>query len=114
MPAYSPNSSATCFCARALLDMTEVVGDKEAWEMAHSSGRFLIRRLNRPVDTPEYLCFSYTPRDQTCVYNASALTARLLACLPPDDAAFFAAARPATKSPLPDQQGAGAWYYRPA
>ena len=114
MPAYSPNCIATCFCARALLDMTEVFGDKEAWEMAHSAGRFLIQRLNRPVDTPEYLCFSYTPRDRTCVYNASVLTAALLACLAPDDREYFGVARRAMNYLVAEQQADGGWYYGPA
>ena len=77
-------------------------------------GRFLIQRLNRPVDTPEYLCFSYTPRDRTCVYNASVLTAALLACLAPDDREYFGVARRAMNYLVAEQQADGGWYYGPA
>jgi hypothetical protein len=111
MPAFSPNSIATCFCAHALLDMAETFGDLEAWKMAQSCGRFLLARLNRPVDTSEFLCFSYTPLDRARVYNASVHTAGLLARLAPRDPEYVKTARRAMKYLVAQQLPNGAWYY---
>lgn len=111
MPAFSPNCIATCFCAHALLDMAEVFGDAEAREMARSAGRFLITRLNRSVDTPEYLCLSYTPRDRMKVYNASAHAGALLARLAPHGPDYSEIARRTMNYLAACQQSNGAWYY---
>jgi hypothetical protein len=114
MPAFSPNCIATCFCAHALLDMAEVFGDAEARAMAQSAGRFLITRLNRPVDTPEHLCFSYTPSAHMRVFNASVIAGALLARLAPHDPYYFQLARRTMNYLVACQQPSGAWYYGPA
>ena len=114
MPAWSPNCIATCFCAHALLDMAEVFGDAEARDMAQSAGRFLITRLNRSVDTPEFLCLSYTPRDHMKVYNASVHAGALLARLAPRDSEYAQIARRTMNYLVAGQQPNGAWYYGPA
>lgn len=111
MPAHSPNCIATCFCAHALLDMAEVFGDAEAWDLAQSAGQFLITRLNRSVDTPEYLCFSYTPRDHMKVYNASVHAGALLARLAPRDPEYSQMARRTMNYLVASQRRDGAWYY---
>ena len=111
MPAFSPNCIATCFCAHALLDMAEVFGDAEAWDMAQSAGRFLTTRLNRSVDTPKYLCLSYTPRDRAKVYNASVLAGAFLARLAPRDPECSQIARRTMNYLVASQQPNGAWYY---
>jgi hypothetical protein len=114
MPAFSPNCIATCFCAHALLDLAEVFGDAEAWEMAQSAGRFILTRLNRSVDTPEYLCLSYTTLDRMKVYNASAHAGALLARLAPGDDGYSQCARRVMNYLAAGQQRNGEWYYGPA
>ena len=81
LPKFSANSIATCFVANALLDMAEVVGDGDALAMAQAAGEFIVSRLNRSVDSPREICFSYTPDDHTRIYNSSALAGALLARL---------------------------------
>jgi hypothetical protein len=81
LTAFGPNCIATYFCASALLDMHEVFGDGEARKMAESAGKFIVQRLNRSVDTPRHLCFSYTPEDHTKIVNNSVLAGSLLARL---------------------------------
>jgi hypothetical protein len=111
MPAFSPNCIATSFCAHALFDMAEVFGDSEAREMALSAGRFLFTRLNRPIDTPQELCFSYTPRDRGRVYNASVLTGALLARLAPGDPERMQFVRRTMSYLAARQRPDGSWYY---
>jgi rhamnogalacturonyl hydrolase YesR len=81
MLAFSPNAIATVACGEALLDLWQVYADADALEMAKSVGRFIVTRLNRPVDLPEHLCFSYTPSNHTRIYNSSALCCAFLARL---------------------------------
>lgn len=113
MPAFSPNAVATTFCASALLDMADVFGDREALDMAASAGRFLINQLNRPVNTETELCFSYTPRDQTRIYNASALVSGLLVELGARSGnhEYLNMARRGMRYIVNEQLPDGAWYY---
>ncbi len=53
-------------------------GDPEAGQIAKAVGQFIVDRLNRSVDTPTDLCFSYTPWDRTRIYNSSALAGAFL------------------------------------
>jgi len=79
MPAFSPNAIATYFCAQGLLDIAETFGDSDARDMADSASEFFLRRLNRSVDQEDRLCFSYTPSNNSVIYNSSALVAAFLA-----------------------------------
>jgi hypothetical protein len=111
MPAFSPNCIATTFAAHALLDMAEVFGDAEAYDMAQSAGRFLISRLNRSVDTPQQLCLSYTPRDRGEIFNASVLVGALQTRLQPDDPERTQIARRTMAYLVAQQRPDGSWYY---
>jgi hypothetical protein len=79
LPAYSPNSIATIFCAGALLDHADTFSDEDSRQVALSATRWLATRLNHSIDEPDRLCFSYTPHDRTRIYNNSALIGALLA-----------------------------------
>ena len=113
LAAYAPNSIATCFCAQALLDASEVWGDEEALAMGESAARFLVTRLNHSFDSGEAICYSYTPNDRTVIYNSSALAGALLARVGSlcSDSAYLAEARKAMvfleRAQLPD----GGWFY---
>ena len=113
MAKFSPNSVATVFCGDALLDMALVYGDQEAREMAESVGRFIIGRLNRPVDTDSEVCFSYTPTDQTQIYNSSALSGAFLARLGnlTSKQEYVALARRAMQYLVNEQRNDGSWFY---
>lgn len=115
MPAFSPNCIATYFCATALLDMAEVFEDEEAFEIAASAGRWVTTRLRHLVDTKQHLCFSYTPTGGSKVYNASALSAALLARLASvawiDE--YRDLSRRAMSYLVAGQEPDGAWQYGP-
>jgi hypothetical protein len=113
MPAFSPNAVATSFCASALLDMAEVFGDQEALDMAASAGRFLVKRLNRSIDTDTELCFSYTPGDRTRIYNSTVLVSSFLTRLAGLVAIpqYVDLARRSMQYLISRQLPDGAWYY---
>jgi len=81
MPSFSPNAIATIAGGEALLDMWQVFGDGHALDMAKSVGQFIVTRLERSVDLPDQLCFSYTPSSLTRILNSSALCCAYLARL---------------------------------
>jgi hypothetical protein len=113
MPKFSPNSVATVFCGEALLDTALVFGDNEALEMAESVGRFIVDRLNRSVDTPSELCFSYTPNDNTRIYNSSVLSAAFLSRLGNlgGNPEYLHLARRAMHYLVNQQRQDGSWFY---
>jgi hypothetical protein len=110
---FSANSIATCFCAEALLDVSQAFGDHEAHSMAESAGQFLVNRLNRPVDKPEHLCFSYTPENRTRIFNSSALAGALLARLGVHNRnlEYLELARRSMQYLVDHQRADGSWTY---
>ncbi len=113
LPAFSPNSIATYFCATALLDMAEQFHDVEAREMALSATHLLVTKLNRSVDTTTNLCLSYTPADRTVIYNSSALVGSLLArvAISKRDPEYLGVARRIMHYLADQQRADGAWTY---
>jgi hypothetical protein len=113
MPAFSPNAVTTFFCADALLDLAELFEDWEALEMAQSAGRFFVTRLNRPVDRRDEVCFSYTPGDQTRIYNSSALVSSFLTRLWASTGIelYLSLAKRGLQYVVNQQLPNGGWYY---
>ena len=113
LTAFSANCIATCFCAHALLDMSEVFADVEARDMGESAARFVILRLNRSFESEDAVCFSYTPNDRTLIYNSSALAGALLARVGTllGDSSYLALARKAMVFLARGQLSGGGWHY---
>jgi hypothetical protein len=113
LPAFSMNAIATTFCAESLLDLAELAGDDEALAMSQSAARALVTRLHRSVDEPNALCFSYTPKNRTRIYNSSALTAAFLARIgkKEKDATYLDLARRAMRYLGSVQRADGSWFY---
>jgi hypothetical protein len=113
LPAFSPNCIATYFCATALLDMSEVFGDEEAKEIGESAARFMASRLNRSFESNDAICFSYTPHDQTLIYNSSALVGVFLsrAGRLQGNETYLSLARKAMVFLARGQLATGGWYY---
>lgn len=78
-PKYTPTVVATSFISNALLDAYEVTSDKKLLEMARSSCDFILKDLNRTFDEKGNFAFSYSPLDNSVVFNASLLGSKLLA-----------------------------------
>jgi hypothetical protein len=77
-PKGTPNVVCTVFAAQAYLDWYERTGSARAFDIAKSSCRFLLDRLNRTEDSFGH-CFSYTTLDHSRVHNINLLAAELLA-----------------------------------
>lgn len=78
LPAGTPTVVATSFVARALMDAYDVTGKEQFLSSALSACAFVTTDLNRSKVDGGFI-FSYSPLDQTRVYNASMLGSYLLA-----------------------------------
>lgn len=76
-PNNTPTVVATSFVADALFEAYEVTSEELFLRHALSACEFVINDLNR-YESPSELIFSYSPLDNSKVYNASLLGARLL------------------------------------
>jgi hypothetical protein len=113
LPAFSPNCIASYFCGMAMLELSEVSGDREALAIAQSAADFMASRLNRSYESADAICFSYTPNDKTLIYNSSALAGAFLARTGKlrGNRAYLSLARKALVFLVRNQQPQGGWYY---
>jgi hypothetical protein len=111
-PRGTPNVVCTTFAANGLLDYHEMTGSSEALDMALSSCRFLLDRLNR-TESGRGFCFSYTPIDRSRVHNVNLLAAELLARIFAinGDTECRDGAECALGYSLDAQQEDGSWFY---
>jgi hypothetical protein len=78
-PKGRPAIVPTAFAVRALCEASEVL-DRDAYlPFARTACDFILNDLNRSDETADEFCFSYSPLDQTRVFNASLLAAETLA-----------------------------------
>src|SRR5207253_9683530 len=78
-PRGTPTIVPTAFAARALCEAAEVFGHEEYLPFARTICDFILNDLNRSEETEAEVCFSYSPLDQTHVFNASLLAGETLA-----------------------------------
>ena len=77
-PANTPTVVATSFVSDALINAYEITKNEKFLSAAISSSNFVLNDLNRTYDKDGDFAFSYSPLDQTQVFNASLLGARLI------------------------------------
>lgn len=77
-PKNTPTVVATSFIAEALLSAYNITNKKKLLDTAISSSKFVLEDLNRNYDQKGNFAFSYSPIDNTQVFNASLLGAKLL------------------------------------
>ena len=78
-PRGTPTVVPTAFAARALVEASQAFGDESYLQAARSACDFILRDLNRSEESADEVCFSYSPLDQTRVFNASLLAGQVLA-----------------------------------
>ena len=112
MPEKTPTVVATSFCADALFNSYEITKNEKYLEIALSSGEFVKKHLNRKINDSMIL-FSYSPIDNSQVYNASLLAARLLArnYAYSKNREYSDLAKKVVRSCLEAQDNDGSWVY---
>jgi hypothetical protein len=78
-PRGTPTIVPTAFAARALCEAAEVFGPEAYLPLARTVADFILNDLKRTDEASDEVCFSYSPIDQTRVFNASLLAGETLA-----------------------------------
>jgi hypothetical protein len=77
-PKGTPAIVPTAFAARALCEAAEVFDPAAYLPYARTICDFILNDLNQTGEGSDELCFSYSPLDQTRVFNASLMAAEVL------------------------------------
>ncbi len=112
LPKWTPTVVVTSFVANALIDAYKATKNSKYLDIATSSADFILNDLNR-TKTKDGFVFSYSPFDQTQVYNASLLGSKLLARIYhyTKDQKLLLAAKGSVNACISAQQKNGSWMY---
>lgn len=112
-PANWPMVVPTAFATRAFIEAYRSFGDESYLDIAQSSCEFMLTSLKRPVNTDDEICFSYSPSDETRIFNASLLAAETLASVGrmTNRSQFCGLAQRASNYVVRRQRGDGSWAY---
>ena len=75
MPAIVP----TAFASQAFIEAYQLFKEERCLAAADEICSFIVSDLNRPVETDDEICFSYTPVDKAVIFNASLLAGESMA-----------------------------------
>lgn len=111
-PRYAPTVVATVFSANAFMDAWETFNEPRFLAIARSACDFVLNDLTR-MGTPDCFCFSYSPRDDAQVYNASMLAAQLLSRVfaATGERDLASVAEGAVRFVVEHQEDDGSWFY---
>jgi rhamnogalacturonyl hydrolase YesR len=112
-PKFTPTIVASVFIGYALLDAYEITGNDEYKKCALSVCDFILNDLNRTTDLDGDFAFSYSPIDNTQVFNASLLGSRMLARAYSytKEARLLGPAKSSVAFCVKNQQENGSWTY---
>jgi hypothetical protein len=74
----TPNAVVTAFAVSGVFEYYSLHRDPKAAELIASASEFVLNEL-KITEFPEGICFSYTPLEADCCYNASLLATLILA-----------------------------------
>lgn len=112
-PKYTPTVVATSFIGEALIGAYEITKREELLKTAISCSDFVLQDLNKSYDEDKDFTFSYSPLDNTQVYNAGLLGAKLLSLIYPYtlDPNLLTIAKKVVSYVCKRQTKEGAWSY---
>jgi hypothetical protein len=112
-PRGTPTIVPTAFAARALIEAAVESRRDEYMSSARSVCNFILKDLPRPVDNETELCFSYAPKTDTRIFNASLLAAEVLAIVSSvtGERELSEPAERATQYVINNQRPDGSWAY---
>jgi hypothetical protein len=108
-PKGTPTIVPTAFASQAFDDAARALGNERYPDTVQEIADFVATRLNRPVETDNEICFSYTPLDESVIFNASLLAAECLTRS--QEAEHHELASKAVNFVVRRQRHDGAWSY---
>jgi hypothetical protein len=112
-PLGTPTIVPTAFAAQAFTEAYNLFGEEEYRQIVIEIARFVERDLQRPVENETEICFSYTPIDESKIYNASLLAGEVLANAArlSGNKEWFEMAEKTANFAIGQQRENGAWVY---
>jgi hypothetical protein len=112
-PRGTPTIVPTAFVARALIEAASEFQNDQYLSTARSVCNFILQDLPRTVDNKTELCFSYAPKTDTRIFNASLLAAEVLAGVGKltGEHELCESAERATRYVVNNQRQDGSWHY---
>jgi hypothetical protein len=112
-PKGTPTIVPTAFAARALIEGAAEFNDDEYLSTARSVCNFILSDLQRTKSPEDEVCFSYSPQDDTRIFNASLLAAEVLASVGAliGESELLAYAEKAARFVVNNQNEDGSWSY---
>lgn len=113
VPRGTPTIVPTAFAARALCEAAEIFSPEEYLPFARTIADFILNDLNQSGEADDEVCFSYSPLDQTRVFNASLLAGETLTTLGrlSDEPSLCDWAMRAARYVVRRQRADGSWAY---
>jgi hypothetical protein len=78
-PIGTPTVVPTAFVAKAYIEAYKVFGKEKHLDILQNICNFIVTDLKKTHETDNEICFSYSPIDETRVFNASLLACEVLA-----------------------------------
>lgn len=112
-PKNTPTVVASVYVACSLLEAYEILENPLLLKAAESTCEFILKDLNRSYNKDGDFCFSYSPLDNSIVYNASLLGSRLLSKVYAinGNKLYKEEAKRSIEFCIKNQQSNGAWVY---
>ena len=114
-PKGTPTIVATSYAVEALLSAYDVTKNDKYLNVATSAKRFILEDLNRTQDNNESFTLSYSPIDNTSVYNAGLLGAKTLTLIYKytHESELYVNAKKIVEYVVDKQNPDGSWFYSP-
>lgn len=80
-PKFTPTVVVTSFVVEALLQAYEITQNEKLSQVALSASKFILQDLNKTYDSDKNYTLSYSPLDDTQVFNAGLLGAKTLSII---------------------------------
>jgi hypothetical protein len=112
-PQGTPTIVPTAFAVRALVEARRAFGDEKYLCAARGACDFILHDLKRSAESADEICFSYTPLDETRVFNASLLAGEALASVGAEtlEEELLTTAVRAARYVVRRQRADGSWAY---
>lgn len=113
VPVGTPAIVPTAFASQTFVESFRVFEEEKYLTAAREICDFILSGLNRPVETSGEVCFSYTPIDNSVIFNANLLAGESLARVGAitDDADYLEMAAKTVRYAIRRQRDDGSWPY---
>ena len=113
VPVGTPAIVPTAFASQTFVEAYQIFQDEKYLSVGEEICSFILTGLNRPIETEAEVCFSYTPVDNSIIFNASLLAGESLARVGAitNNQEYLEMAAKTVRFVIRSQRGDGSWVY---